>query len=163
MVLTPHLIVGAAIGARIQSLGLIVILGILSHFILDKLPHWDYSNNGISNFRKTRNFKALTLDLFKITVDGTIGITIVALLVWHAGLFFDSKNLVFVFIGMLSSTLPDIFLVFVFLFLSQKKSGKIMNFHHRFLHCKKEGRRITFLNLATQILVIFLSIFLFFF
>ena len=42
MIITPHLLVGAAIGAKTHNLGLIIILGLLSHLILDKIPHWDY-------------------------------------------------------------------------------------------------------------------------
>lgn len=162
MIFTPHLVIGAVIGSKTHNLGLIIILGILSHFILDKLPHWDYSNSGISNFRETKNFKALITDLIKIAIDGMVGVLIIVPLIWHTGLFSDFKNIVSILLGMFFSTLPDIFLFFGFILFSKKTMEKTMDFHVRFLHCKKEGYRITFLNLTTEIFVILLAILVFF-
>ena len=42
MIITPHMLVGAAIGARVRNIWLVFILAWLSHYLLDFLPHWDY-------------------------------------------------------------------------------------------------------------------------
>ena len=162
MILTPHLLIGAAIGAKTHNLGLIIILGLLSHLVLDRIPHWDYSNPGISNFKKTKDLKRFIFDLLKIVIDGVIGIIIVFLLIQKVDLRLDIRNLIFILLGIIFATLPDILLFFSFTVFPAKISEKIVNFHHKFFHCKKEGHRITFLNLTTEIIVIFLAILVFF-
>jgi hypothetical protein len=158
MILTPHLIIGAAIGAKTHNLGLIIILGILSHYILDFVPHWDYINHGIKNFHKTKDFKALFLDLFKIAIDGLIGLLIVLLVVWRKDLL-NLNNLIFIILGIFFSILPDI-LLFAAIIFRGTLTQKYVDFHHKFLHCpkdkEKEGK-ITFLNISTEILVTIIS------
>jgi hypothetical protein len=161
MVLTPHLLIGAAIGAKTHNLGLIIILGLLSHVALDKLPHWDYANPGISCFRKTKNYKKLFIDLFKIAIDGFIGSLIALLIVVKTNQSDDWK---FILLGIFFSILPDIFLFSSHIFGSENFSVNFKNFHHKFFHgpkTKKEGE-ITFLGLITEILVIILAILVFF-
>jgi len=163
MILTPHFIVGAAIGAKTHNLGLIIILGILSHYILDFIPHWDYVNHGIKDFHKTKDFKALFPDLFKITIDGLIGLLIVFLIVWQKDLL-NLNNLIFVILGIFFSILPDI-LLFTAIIFGGTLAQKYIDFHHKFLHCSKDKEKegkITFLNISTQILIIILSIIMFF-
>jgi hypothetical protein len=159
MILTPHILVGAAIGAKTQNLGLIVILGILSHFILDKIPHWDYQCLGIKNFKKTKNFKALFFNFLKIAIDGLIGLLIVLLVIWQKNIL-NLNYLPFILFGIFTCLLPDIALGFS-LFFSGKFAKKYIDFHHRFLHYfknkEKEGK-ITFLGLSTEILVSVIAI-----
>ncbi|HEY7414410.1 MAG TPA: hypothetical protein VH593_04400 [Ktedonobacteraceae bacterium] len=40
MLLTPHALVGAAIGARLKHPLAVIPVAILSHFLLDTVPHW---------------------------------------------------------------------------------------------------------------------------
>jgi len=137
---------------------LIIILGILSHYILDFVPHWDYINHGIKNFHKTKDFKALFLDLFKIAIDGLIGLLIVLLVVWRKDLL-NLNNLIFIILGIFFSILPDI-LLFAAIIFRGTLTQKYVDFHHKFLHCpkdkEKEGK-ITFLNISTEILVTIIS------
>jgi len=162
MILTPHILAGAVIGAKTQNLGLIIILGIISHFILDKFSHWEYINYGIRNFRKNKSFKSLFFDLFKITIDGLVGLLIVFLIVWQNHLL---NNWSFILFGIFFSILPDILLGLMWILVSPTLSEKYMKFHHSFLHGpkdkEKEGK-ITFLGLITQILVIIISIIILF-
>jgi hypothetical protein len=41
MLITPHIAVGSAIGDVLDSTVLVVILSIVSHYLLDMLPHYD--------------------------------------------------------------------------------------------------------------------------
>ncbi len=52
MVLTPHLLVGAALGSRIKNYWAVFVLAILSHLILDAIPHWEYTSRlaGVSTY-----------------------------------------------------------------------------------------------------------------
>lgn len=162
MILTPHIIVGATIGAKTNHLGLIIILGLFSHLILDKIPHWDYINTGIKDFPKNKNFKKLFIDLIKIAIDGIIGLSIVFLIIRQT---YQLTNLFFILSGIFFSILPDIILFSAHIIGPRKFSEKYENFHHKFLHYhknkQKEGK-ITFLGIITQILVIILSIIIFF-
>src|SRR4030042_4352613 len=102
MILTPHAIIGAVIGAKTHNLGLIVILGIFSHAVLDHLPHWDYTNNGIRNFHETKNFRTLFINLFKIVLDGLLALVIISVIVLKNGIF-DSDYIVFIVLGIFFS------------------------------------------------------------
>lgn len=162
MILLPHIIIGATIGAKTQNLGLIIILGLLSHLILDRIPHWDYSIKDIKNFRETKNFKKLIINLIEIAIDGSIGLLIVFLVLWQKNLL-DFNFLPFIFFGIFVSVLPDILGI-----LSEIIDNNFLNAFtkfHDFIHFKnqKEGK-ITFLSVFSQIIVIFISLlFLFFF
>jgi hypothetical protein len=41
MLITPHIAVGSAIGSVLDSTLLVVILSIISHYVLDMMPHYD--------------------------------------------------------------------------------------------------------------------------
>lgn len=161
MIFTPHIVVGATIGAKTQNLGLIVILGLITHFVMDKVPHWDYVWLGIKKFRKDKDFKALFSDLLKIAVDCTFGLLIVFFVLWYKGLL-DFNYLPFILFGIFFSTLPDIILGLAW-FLPKKSVKKFINFTEKYLHYpedkQKEGE-ITFLGLATEIIVVVICVFL---
>ena len=42
MILTPHILIGAAIGAHLNSWLWVIILAVISHFLLDIIPHAEY-------------------------------------------------------------------------------------------------------------------------
>ena len=161
MIFTPHVIIGAVIGAKTHNLGLIIILGIFSHAILDHLPHWDYTNNGIRNFYETKDFKALFIDLFRIALDGLLALVIILVIIFKNGLF-DSDYIIFIILGIFFSILPDI-LLFTAVIFRGKFGQHLIDFHQKFLHTKKEKEgKITFLNISTEILVIIISIIILF-
>ena len=47
MVITPHVLVGATLGRR-RSLGGAVVLGLVSHYLIDAIPHRDYTMDGLA-------------------------------------------------------------------------------------------------------------------
>jgi len=160
MVITSHILAGAAIGAKTQNLGLIIILSFLIHALLDRIPHWDYNIQGIESFEKTKKIKPLIIDFIKMGIDGFIGLTIVIIAVSCGGVF-EPKYLLYILAGMLFSVLPDIVLGFSIMF-APKKMKSYIKFHknlHGPEHKKKKGK-ITFLGLATQVIVIMFSVFL---
>lgn len=164
MILIPHILAGAMIGAKTQNLGLIVVLGLIIHFIMDWIPHWDYFCRGIKDFSTTRNFKALFFDFFKIAIEGLIGLLIVFLILWQKNLL-NIHYLPFILFGIFVSVLPDISLVFSLVFLPEKISKKYFAFHEKYLHFRhkeKEGK-ITFLGLATEIIITMVALFFLFY
>ena len=164
MVLTPHLLAGAAIGAKTHNLGLIVVLGLLSHLVLDRIAHWDYPNAGLSNYRQEKNLKNLFIEFTKIVIDGIIGLTVIWIISFWKKDLLEIKNIFSMLIGVFFATLPDISLLFSYLILPEKISEKLVNFHHSFFHYKRpEKDKDKPLGLFLEILMVFLIILVFFF
>ncbi len=157
MILIPHIIVGAVIGAKIKHFGWIIILGLFSHLLLDKIPHWDYLPKGIKRLAQERNYKGLLIVVFIIMVDGLIGLAIVFLIIWQKDMI-NLNNLQFILVGILASIFPDIILgiaglVEGFFSKFEKITTKYINFHEKVLHCSKHIRKPTLLGVSTQILI----------
>jgi len=164
MLATPHIVVGALIGAKTHNLGLIVILGLLSHIIMDKIPHWDYSfSSDIERFKKEKSIKYLFPVTIKFFTDVVIGLLIVAIFIWQKNIL-NTENLIFILLGILFACFLDVIMLIAVFWNSNKTWQKIFIIMEKFLHFQhkeKEGQ-ITFLGLATQILVIAIAIILFF-
>ncbi|MBD3282476.1 MAG: hypothetical protein GF387_02600 [Candidatus Portnoybacteria bacterium] len=162
MVFTPHIIVGAAIGARIKNFGLVIVIALISHLALDKLYHWDYPIPGIEYFQKHKNLKKVIFDFIKIGIDGLIGL-IILLPALYAGGFFDlnAEQLPFIATGIFFSILPDIVLGFVFLLKKGKGLNKYLSLHENYLHFDHKNKiRFDLKGVLTQIIVIILALFL---
>ncbi len=97
MILFPHMLVGAAIGAKIHSGVWIFILAIIAHFLADTLPHWDYISGRLENIKG----KKFIIFLTKSFIDLFFG----AIIIWY--FFNPSPYLPFIFFGALVSVLPD--------------------------------------------------------
>lgn len=154
MVITPHLLIGAAIGAKIKNFGWIIILGIISHFILDKIPHWDYGEKTIVKFRENKSLKLLILFLVELFIDCSIGLSVAAIIIWQKNLL-ELKYLIFIVFGILISLLPDVILGFVWIFYKNLRpfSKKYINFHEKIFHSGKIIKKPTLLGLGTEILI----------
>jgi len=160
MILSPHIVVGALIGAKTQNLGLIILLGVLIHIIMDWIPHYDYKVlEYIEKFKKTKKLKSIFPFLIRLFLDSMSGFLIVIILVLYKDIFYLWP---FILFGIFFSIFPDIILGFSLLFLSKKISKKYFTFHKKYLHFsrKKEKGKITFLNISTQVIVIIVSVFL---
>ncbi len=160
MIFTPHIIVGAAIGAKTQHLGLIVVLALLIHFIMDKLPHWDYDLPAVfREFRKNKKIKPLLSDFVKMATDITVGLSIVFFIIWYKN-FLNFDYLPFILFGIFISLLPDIILGFAFLVPGKtaRRINKIGEFFHYKPKEKQKEGKITFLGLLTGILTIVIAI-----
>ncbi len=92
MIITPHMLVGAAFGAHSSHLWSAFILGFFSHYLVDALPHWDYLKkvkiNNPSHLRK-------------IGLDFILGGLLILFLTWSS----PQKFLILVALG--ASILPD--------------------------------------------------------
>lgn len=167
MIAIPHIVVGAAIGAKTHNLGLIIIFSLLGHWIMDRIPHWDYASlKNIVDFQQTKKIKYLLIFLRKLSVDILVGLLIVLGIIISKKNF-DLNSLIFIVIGIFFSILPDIALTIITLFVDSEKNKfakGYLDFHKKFLHFKhkeKEGQ-ITFLGLLTQIVVIICALIGFF-
>lgn len=104
MILTPHMLVGAAIGAKISQPWLVLILSIIGHYLMDAAPHWDYR---VTHLKKPENWAFLKKDYLrhfsKVVLDFFTGLIIISAIVWSKDIV--QKNLIIFAVA--ASLLPD--------------------------------------------------------
>jgi len=162
MILFPHIIVGAVIGAKIQNFWLIAVLGLISHFIMDRIPHWDHlAPDYALLFKATKQIKYFVKFLILIVIDGFIGLSIVSICLYFKNTL-NLYSLKFVIVGIFFTVLPDAFLLLGYLTDKYKISKNYIKFHHFFHFINKKKGKITFLGLFSQIAIIVISLLLLF-
>src|SRR3990167_5252446 len=80
MLLTPHALVGATIGASSDNLTYIIILAFLSHFILDSLPHFDW---GMWHNYQDFSWKDMKVRDYLLETFDILMLLILALYLWY--------------------------------------------------------------------------------
>lgn len=143
MVLTAHLLAGAAIASKIQPAPLAILLALLSHFFLDFIPHRDYS---LENSQKKKDF----LHLLRGVLDISFGVLIVSFL---------SGGQPIIIIGALFAILPDGFSFLNMLFPQKILRGYDI-FHLGKVHFLKSKKISLFWRIFSQVLIGILAIFL---
>lgn len=152
MILTPHLLVGAAIATKIKflPLPLTLLLAFLSHYLLDSLPHWEPEldlDDFAKNIKKRRWKKVLPNSL-KVFPDFFLGLLII---------FIFSKNLPLAMAGGFLGVLPD-----GLMFLSLISPNKLLKLHSKFkrkIYFPKNKKVPLFWGIFTQILVMLAAIY----
>ena len=120
MVITPHMLVGAAIGTQFNNPWSVFILGLFSHYLLDALPHWDYLSR----------VKIANPDhLKKIGLDFILGGFFVLILTW------SSPQKLLILIAVAATLLPDCLEAFYQNF-DIKWLKSLSQFHHK-IHYQK--------------------------
>jgi len=137
MVITPHLIAGAAIGAHSPNVWAAFCFGLMSHYLFDSLPHWDYLDN--LKINKASH-------LIKIFIDFIIAITIVLYLAWPL-------NLIIIF-AIFGALLPD-FMEFLHQSLKIKLFCPLSLFHKKIHYYKRVS---FFKGSISQVIIVVISI-----
>jgi len=143
MLLTPHILLGAAIGSKIANPAAVFALSFVSHYFLDALPHYDYDNSAAKN--KKIDKKTLIL-LIKMAIDICFGAGLALTFVW------DSPLRTNAIVGMLSALLPDA-LLFLHWQHPNSKFLKIFGVPHRACHYLK-NLSPAWLDFSTEIIVV---------
>jgi len=137
MVITPHMLAGAAIGAHSPNVWAAFCFGLISHYLLDSLPHWEYLDS-----IKINKFKHIA----KIFIDFIIGIFIVLIVSWPLKIVVIS--------GIVGSLLPDI-IQFLYNNFKMKFLSPFSVFHNK-VHYHK---RTPFLKgLIYQVIILVISV-----
>lgn len=140
MILFCHILVGALIVLKIKFIPLALFLAFISHYLLDFIPHAEYSGENI----KRKRWKNCLTDFLKVFLDISLGILAVSFL-------FTGKLIIFIgaFFAILSDFLTLLYLIF--------PSNRFLIFHH-ILHVKihflKNKKISIFWRVATQIITI---------
>jgi len=147
MILSTHFIVGAAVAGTTSNEALLLVLPLVSHFILDSFPHWEYID-------EIKELKHKPWHLFFDIVAGP-AITLITLLLLND---FSVAKIAWVIIGGIIGILPDGLVFLGYLFFPKNKIFQKYESFHRFIHSKK---KLAWEVGATQQIVIFiLAIFL---
>jgi hypothetical protein len=80
MILASHIIVSGLLGAETRNYFLAAILGIISHYILDGIPHWNYLTDEFELRAKTETgfikSKKFWQEIIKVGADILIGVAL---------------------------------------------------------------------------------------
>lgn len=148
MILTPHLLLGAAIGSKISNPFLALPMAVLSHYFLDSLPQKEYS---IRNIQERRWNKALP-DFLKVFSDIFIGISLIVLFSDNSPAMLASAFLAILPDGI--TLLGRIFSQNKLIILHQKFHQAVNNI------CDSENTKIpAFWGILSQVMVVLTAIF----
>lgn len=159
MLLAPHILTGAAIAAQFSNPFVGMLFAFLSHFVLDSIPHWEYSIKPLKQI-KTRGVLYVRPILYRVLLDMTIGFVVVILVMALSGKHISLDIGIF---GGFFAALPD-GLTFL-LYLSPKNRLirvplYIVYAIHRKLHFNKEkGLPPMRVGLTTQAIVSLLALY----
>jgi len=95
MTASGHAVVGAAIATLISNPVVSLPVALVSHFVCDKVPHWDVM---------TDKNKTKTQILFQSTLDVLLGFALVGLIFIY---FLQVSNPTIVLLGAFAAQLPD--------------------------------------------------------
>lgn len=102
MLETPHVAVGAAIATKVVNPVLSIPLALASHFVLEKVPHWNPHLN-----TETQKFGRVTAKSTRIVITDVLAS--IAIGGYFASRFLpDYKKSLIVIIACLVSVLPDV-------------------------------------------------------
>ena len=102
MLETPHVVVGAAIAFKVGNPALALPLALGSHFIIEKIPHW---NPHLNTEKKTQG-KVSRQSLKIIIVDTVLALVLGSAIALRA--YPDVKRVVVVLMGAFLAALPDL-------------------------------------------------------
>lgn len=132
MILISHIIISGILASKTQNYFLAAAIGLISHYVLDAIPHWDYLSDKFEPRIKTeKNFikkKGFWREIIKITADALAGFGLLALFV-----FLDKDaNIAPLIISTFFGILPD-----AIQFLSWLTNWKFIEWNttfHKFAH-----------------------------
>lgn len=152
MLLTPHVAVGAAIGASTENLTYIIVLAFMSHFILDALPHTDWGT-----WHEYKDFVLEKKDYILLLAD-VICILILIYILWD-----NILSNQYIVLGMFFAILVDLIDNVPFWKYNIRKLPVFSQLHkfHRLFHFKIKPNYWQW-GVLTQIAVIIISLFVVF-
>src|SRR3989344_505790 len=135
MMITPHVLVGAALAMKISNPFALVFFAILSHFVIDMIPHHDY------------DIDPLKKKFYKIFLDGAIAASVL----WYFIALLPIEQQVLFALGGFFAIFPDGLWMLHRLF-GWKLLGPYVNFHYKlhWLLIQDDKKAHPAIGLATQ-------------
>ncbi|MBI1888503.1 MAG: hypothetical protein HYS15_01005 [Candidatus Spechtbacteria bacterium] len=158
MLLGPHFLVGAAIASNFQNPLAGFVIAFLSHFFLDRIPHWEYSIEPLKEI-KTKGMGYAMPILRRVALDVLLGfiVLIIASILARRDISFIQAA-----VGGFFGILPDG--LSMLLFLKRGKGIfasllKIFYLFHQKAHYDKKANPPMRIGLSTQAIAILLAIY----
>jgi hypothetical protein len=149
MLLTPHTLVGIAIATNISNPILAVLTAFISHFLGDKVPHWDFYSN-TKREERTVGWRPIAV-MGDLAVGVAIGVAFTCYYLWVKN---DSTTATVVFLSGIASVLPDALSSITMVGGKEGKFLKILNS----IQSKMQFQAPLPWGIITQILVIIISL-----
>lgn len=130
MVLASHILAGAVVAVKIQNPAIGLPLAFLSHFLLDALPHSEYSIKGLAE-PGSKNFPR---SAGKVLVDFSLGL---GLAVFAAP---SDINFLYLAGAIILAVLPDFFQLLTF--LNTRWLRKFNRWHCDVVHIKPKPQKV---------------------
>lgn len=102
MLLTPHTFVGIAIATNVSNPVLAIILSFISHFLGDKVPHWDFYSN-TKREERVVGWRPIAV-MGDLAVGVAVGVAFTCYYLWVKN---DPTTALTVFLCGIASVLPD--------------------------------------------------------
>jgi hypothetical protein len=103
MLLTPHTLVGIAIGTVIQNPAIAVPISFLSHYVGDVMPHWDFFSH-TSREERLRGWRPIAV-MADMTIGVAVGLTATFYALWALN---NSALAIRIFLCGIAAVLPDV-------------------------------------------------------
>jgi hypothetical protein len=155
MILTTHELIGAAIGAKINSPWLVITFSLAMHFVLDTFRHGEYVESFDSKVAFKNTWRKVVLDFSA----GAIVLIIYILIKKPNNLMIEN-----IMLGAFFSIIPD-FITFIYWKYRFAFLKKYYAFHSKFLHPFPPGAKERIWNLrnaANDIIISVLAIIILF-
>lgn len=123
MIIAPHILASAALSRKIQNIFLLPFAAIIFHFLIDRIPHWDYRVSRMSWPKR----------IFFVGLDHLIGLVTIFLIGFFSG--WNQNDYYLAAISIFFGLLPDGFIVFYHLFPKNKYLCAYRRFHLK-IHAK---------------------------
>jgi hypothetical protein len=157
MILATHAITGATLATLTPHNPILAfIIGFVSHFLLDAIPHLDYKLKSVRMDSQNPLNKEIVIDktfhkdLMKIAIDGITGL-ILTFIIFKVFLG-NNYSMFVIFVGAIAAMLPDA-LQFVYCKWKHEPLITLQRFHV-FMHSDKKMGDKPFLGALSQVLVI---------
>lgn len=144
MILIAHLLFGALIGQKIANPFLAVILAFLGHYFLDLIPHNEYDIDKINQ----KQWKGAGSQITNVLLDFLSGILLI---------FLFSNNQFIIYICAFFAILPDGLSILSLVF-QNKILCKHGDLHQQKIHFLKHKKISKFWRIATQVVVVIISV-----
>jgi hypothetical protein len=168
MTLSTHAVVGAGLAVVAKANPIVAfVLGFVSHFLMDAIPHWDYLPRSKKRLAKhylltgeeqaqdafSENPKEKFIDFLCIGLDFFIGLALVFWFFLHGQITFPGIFFSPIFWGVVGGVLPD-FLQLVYIKFPKGPMPYLQRFHADFMHAKIRLNRHMIIGPAIQIVII---------
>jgi len=160
MTLSVHAVVASTLTVVARANPLTAfLLGFLSHFALDAIPHWDYplqltSSSDMAGARqKIKQSSGIGKDIAKISLDAILGFVLVYLIFTPESASLSSVLMSSIFWSVMGSYLPD-FLQFVYILVPRGPLVLLQKFHVNIAHAKRNFNSNHIIGPAMQVAVV---------